>query len=149
GAGAAPALAPVRVPGPGNDLSEMPGEGPGPALPQRPDAGRRPAALPGRAIDRGAAGPRLAAAGPVRPAPPRARRLGLGCGGPGVSAADLQLVLPGGRSTGAAPRPGEVSAVRPASERGPLLRVACSGRRGTVPRCGGGRPFANGGVGSP
>ena len=51
-AGAARAAQPAGRPRPGDDLPQVPGEGPATALRQRRGAGRRPGALPGRRADR-------------------------------------------------------------------------------------------------
>jgi serine/threonine protein kinase len=57
---------------PRDDLSEMPGEGTDPALRQRRGTGGRPAPLPGRRADRGAASDAAGAPGQVARAKPQA-----------------------------------------------------------------------------
>src|SRR5262249_34454447 len=84
-----------------------------------------------------------------RAAPARARRVGPGCGGPGVSAPDRIVPFPCGGSACAAPRRGEVPAVRPAPQRSARLRVTCPRRGGAIPRRGGGGQVEEGGGGGP
>ena len=85
---------------PGGHLPEVPGEGPAAAVRQRPGAGRRPAGLAGGPADRGAAGGRARAGGPVRAAAAGAGgglRLGGGRARPGW--------VSGGASPGSGGRP--------------------------------------------
>src|SRR5262249_15380290 len=106
---------------PGNHLPQVSGKGAGKALLQCRGIGRRPAFLPGRTSDPGAADRRLAAPVEVGAAPSRA---GLWCCGLGLLAAgSMVLVLCGGSASASALR-GEVSAVRRAPQRGAALRVA-------------------------
>src|SRR5207248_133932 len=109
-AGAAPTLATVPLPRPGNDLPQVPGEETGQSLSQCGGVGRRPGPLPERASDRGATASRLAATLADCPAPARAGCLGVGRRGPCVSVADRRGVFPGSEAAGASPRRGEVPA---------------------------------------
>ena len=71
---------------PGDDLPEVPGEGPAAALRQRGGPGRGPGALAGRRADRGAAGGGVGAGGEVGAPPSGAAALALRQhpGGPGA-----------------------------------------------------------------
>ena len=66
-------LVAARPARPGDDLPEVPAQGAGPALRDRPGPGGRPEAIPRRRADRGSADPRLGARGQVGPATARGR----------------------------------------------------------------------------
>ena len=99
-AGAAAAVAIEDAARPGDHLSEMPGEGAGPPLRQRRGAGRRPAALPDRPDDSGAAGGDRrtpVALGPSQPGAGRGGRPGGGGAGGAGRFVDRFRRLPGPR----------------------------------------------------
>ena len=130
----APAAA-RRAARPGDDLPEMPGEGPGPAVRVVGRAGRRPAAVPRRPADPGAAGGRV---GPVAAVgrsatggSPRSRRCWR-CSAcwarPASSAALARATGPGRRRGKGSRRPGRGRA-------GQSPGGAAPGRRGSPAPC--------------